>query len=689
MIRRVSLVAGLVAVSLLLLSTSFALYRAPRLPWTFSWNGKAWEVESGPPPLRQGEILSQLGGAPVTPLTLLVDNFPLQSRAEMLSWLEEKKRLYQRLQTDLVELQVGSKRVQAAVTHGSWDFLRGPALLHLPVGVAFFVVGWASYLRPGAGRQAFWFYLMCLAMSLVYITNVASLLAQTVFWPPLWALVNLLNASMFVLGPCLLFHFSLLIPRDRTRSWLLALVYGVSGSVIVTLAIPLHGLVVPGLFLGSLLAILQASIRYRNTIERQQMKWIGAGFALGVGPWLLINGFPMLLLGHRLMSDTVPGAFLIFIPLGMAVAVHRYRLFDIGTFLEGTFAYALTLVLLLICEWAVLTALGLSFAFDPGQVLLLAVLASGYGMVRWKLAGALAGWFRRRPLRAEQALELLRSQALGRPAEGVVPALQATVEQLLAPQWTRAEAGSPQIGARLDLEGEPTVLLSLGPETGLLCGPLPAGRAYSSETMYCLDQLARQASLYLENARLFEKANQEQARRLEERERLLGDLHDGVGAALAGIRLLSHEPEVTDLAGEALHELQSFLYDSPDYRMERERFVAELRSYASRLLADREFSLEARGDLQGTLPRSLALSLFRLLREAFNNARKHSGADRVSLSLDFSQQMEIILEDNGRGFSQVARGRGLGSIEKRVADLGGSLHWTTEFGVRLEIRIPL
>ena len=587
-----------------------------------------------------------------------------------------------------MELQVDSRVVRIPVRRHSWDFLRSSALLHLPVGIAFFVVGWATYLRPGAGRQAFWFYLMCLAMSLVYITNVASLLAQLVFWPPLWRLLNLVNVSTFVLGPCLLFHFSLLIPRDRTRPWLLTVLYTVCTLVIFTLCIPAHGLVVPGLFLGSLLAIAQASLSYRSAIERQQMKWIGIGFALGVGPWLLINGFPMLLLGHRLMTDTLPGAFLIFIPLGMAVAVHRYRLFDIGTFLEGTLAYALTLALLLLCEWAVLAALGLNFAFDASQVFLLAILASGYGMVRWKLSGVLAGWFRRRPISSEQALELLRGQAAGRPAAEISPALQTTVEQLLAPQWVRAEPGAEASGARLDLDGEPTVLLTIG-APGLRCGPLPSGRSYSSDTMHCLDQLAKQASLYLENALLFEKANREQAQRLEERERLLGDLHDGVGAALAGIRLLSQEPEVATLAGDALHELQSFLYDSPDYQMERSRFVAELRSYGNRLFADREFVFRAGGDLSGTLPRSLALSLFRLLREAFNNAQKHSQAQRVSLSLDFGKQIEVDLQDNGRGFAQVPRGRGLTSIEKRVADLGGKLKWSTHSGVRLEIQLPL
>lgn len=682
MIRKLALGGGLALVLLLLTSACLALYEAPRLPYSFGWDGQAWVAPSG-------QRLESLAGEPLSRYTLMVDNFSLQSRAEMLRWLDEKASLYEKLRGDRVELQLGQKHLMVPVRRHCWDFLHNSALLHLPVGVAFFVVGWATYLRPGAGRPAFWFYLMCLAMSLVYITNVSSLLAQTVFWPPLWKLVNLINVSTFVLGPCLLFHFSLLIPRDRSRPWLLIPVYCVSALVIFSLAIPLHPVVVPGLFLGSLLAILQASLSYRSTIERQQMKWIGAGFALGVGPWLLINGLPMLLLGHRLMTDTLPGAFLIFIPLGMAVAVHRYRLFDIGTFLEGTLTYALTLVLLLFCEWAVLAALGLGFSFDASQVFLLAIVASGYGMMRWKLAGILAGWFRRRPLSSQQALELLRIHSAGRPAAEVGPALQSTVEQLLAPQWTRPEKAGPPSGARLDLEGEATVLLSFGAHSGLRCGPLPPGRAYSSDTMRCLDILARQASLYLENALLFETANREQARRLEERERLLTDLHDGVGAALAGIRLLSHEPEVADLAGDALHELQSFLYDSPDYQMERARFVAELRCYGNRCLADRDFDFRAGGDLSGSLPRGLAISLFRLLREAFHNVQKHSQADRVSLSLDFAEQIEIKLEDNGRGFAQVTRGRGLNSIEKRVADLGGTLTWSTQEGVRLEIQLPL
>ncbi|MBS2035871.1 hypothetical protein JST97_12860 [bacterium] len=682
MIRKLSLVGGLLSVFCLLGISTWALYHAPRLPLQLAWDGQAWRVSQGPPPFRPGQRLLKIGSHPVNRFTLLADNSELKSREELLLWLKERQILFENLQSPQVELSLQDQTLSLPVNRDNWDFLENPGLLHLPVGIAFFVVGWASYLRPGANRQAFWFYLMCLSMSLVYISNVSSLLACWGLQPPFWTFLNLLNITNFVLAPCLLLHFSLLIPRERAPRWLLVLSYSICAAVTLSLAIEAHGLVVTSFFLGSLVAIAQATYSYRAAVERQQMKWIGAGFGLGISPWLLFNGFPLMLTGHRLLSDTVPGAFLIFIPLGMAVAVHRYRLFDIGTFLEGTLAYLITLGLLLFCEWAVLGALG-------PQGFLLAVLASSYGVVRLKLAGILANLFRRRPIAPGPALEKLRERAAGRPAQEIPQALKQSVDELLAPSWLKPESNTSLVGARLDLEGEATVLLGLGNQQGLRCGPLPAGRVYDSATVGVLDQLARQASLYLENALLFEEAHRQQTQRLQERERLLGDLHDGVGAALAGIRMLSQQEEVTSLAGDALHELQSFLYDSPDYQMERLRFLAELRSYANRVTEGHNFELKSTGDLTGTLPRAAALSLFRLLREGLNNALKHSQAEQIRLSLHFAEQLRVVLEDNGQGFSRPPRGRGLGGIEKRVADLGGTLTWQTQAGVRLEVILPL
>ena len=146
MIRRISLVGGLGAVVLLLLAACWALYQSPRLPYTFAWDGQAWVASSG-------ERLHRLNGQELTPYTLMVDNFALQSRAEMFRWFAEKDKLFQALEADQVELQMGSRVLRVPVHRQSWDFLKNPALLHLPVGIAFFVVGWATYLRPGAGRE--------------------------------------------------------------------------------------------------------------------------------------------------------------------------------------------------------------------------------------------------------------------------------------------------------------------------------------------------------------------------------------------------------------------------------------------------------------------------------------------------------------------------------------------------------
>ena len=104
MIRRISLVGGLATVVLLLCSAGWALYLSPRLPNSFAWDGQAWVVQDGNPPLQPGEHLSRLGGQPLTRYTFMVDNFALQSRDEMMQWFAEKERLYRALQADQVEV---------------------------------------------------------------------------------------------------------------------------------------------------------------------------------------------------------------------------------------------------------------------------------------------------------------------------------------------------------------------------------------------------------------------------------------------------------------------------------------------------------------------------------------------------------------------------------------------------------
>ena len=80
------------------------------------------------------------------------------------------------------------------------------------------------------------------------------------------------------------------------------------------------------------------------------------------------------------------------------------------------------------------------------------------------------------------------------------------------------------------------------------------------------------------------------------------------------------------------------------------------------------------------IPESLKTVIFRVLQESLNNVAKHSGADRVQLSLQQQDDtVTLIVEDNGGGFDTEKplpqdaseRGFGLSSMRERIELSGG------------------
>jgi signal transduction histidine kinase len=69
-------------------------------------------------------------------------------------------------------------------------------------------------------------------------------------------------------------------------------------------------------------------------------------------------------------------------------------------------------------------------------------------------------------------------------------------------------------------------------------------------------------------------------------------------------------------------------------------------------------------------------NLFLMVKEALNNALKHSGATEVRVEVTVENVLvKIIVEDNGHGFdmgnSVVRKGNGLENMRKRIESLGG------------------
>jgi len=101
-----------------------------------------------------------------------------------------------------------------------------------------------------------------------------------------------------------------------------------------------------------------------------------------------------------------------------------------------------------------------------------------------------------------------------------------------------------------------------------------------------------------------------------------------------------------------------------------------------------------------SIPGNVALCLYRIVQESFQNIAKHSGAQSVNVDLAVKRgELYLRIEDFGHGFdlqglqSQKRRKRGLGliSMEERVRLAGGTLTIDSKpgEGTRVQARVPL
>jgi signal transduction histidine kinase len=202
--------------------------------------------------------------------------------------------------------------------------------------------------------------------------------------------------------------------------------------------------------------------------------------------------------------------------------------------------------------------------------------------------------------------------------------------------------------------------------------------------------------------------------REEERRRLRRDLHDGVGSALAGARMLTEVvrrtvPE-TAAAGPLLATLAADLEAcSAEVRelidgLRPAALDRGLRPALTDLLgrfSDRvpEVSLSADG-LDAELPAAVEVATYRVVAEALTNVAKHARATSAAVTVRRDERhLEVRVRDDGVGFPASSgtggapvRGTGVGltSIRSRADELGGrcTIH-SGVGGTTVELLLPL
>jgi signal transduction histidine kinase len=455
--------------------------------------------------------------------------------------------------------------------------------------------------------------------------------------------------------------------------------------------------------------------RATSAVERQQLKWVALGLAtavvgLIVGA-LMLPAIPPSVIANRrrfaLIGMTLTSAVLLLIPFSIALALLRYRLWEVDR-LARRAAISGALI-------AVVTGIYASIVLGASA------LVPGGSSRLWPLVAAVVVALLLQPVRGRLERNVNRLfygqrddpyaviSSLGERLEGslsqedALPTIVETIAGALHLPYVAIglmQEGRVQIAARQGEPGAETIVFPLtsGSETvgELIVSPRSAGEPFSEADRRLLADVARQAGAAVEAVRLtkeLEQANRHLLSvRSEERQRLRRDLHDGLGPLLASQMLILDSartlmPSDPALAANLLTQLRQHIQTAVD---DVRRLVNSLRPAAldelGLLAAIREGTAGLqRGGLSivvdapaelGPLSAATETAAYRIAMEAVTNVVRHARARecRIVLSTEPDRVLRIVIRDDGVGIADDATaGVGLASMRERARALGGTL----------------
>ena len=217
-----------------------------------------------------------------------------------------------------------------------------------------------------------------------------------------------------------------------------------------------------------------------------------------------------------------------------------------------------------------------------------------------------------------------------------------------------------------------------------------------------MDEIGRLASAF--NTMLVERRDAERSL-----QKVLMDIHDGIGGITTNISLLSEIARKADpaeakkavatisgLAREGMGEIRSLMYSLDREDMTWHSLSVEIRNQGMKMVEPHSITFEMTSDISGTGPEPgslLCLSLFRIYRESLMNVIKHAKAKKVSVVLRVNRERLVLAVcDDGVGLIEPplsGKGRGISSMKTRAAEIGGTVMITSGRGACVSLEIPL
>jgi signal transduction histidine kinase len=542
-----------------------------------------------------------------------------------------------------------------------------------------------------------------------------------------------------VIGLLLLLFPDGRLPSRRWR-WLLwygGLVYGVLAvtaalwSVDVTGIFPHRTLpsLLPGQsaaqaiatpFLAIQLTVVAACVaalimRFRRSRgdERQQLKWFACTVTVVIAAVVISI---VVIVGNGRYSLVLFSL----IPVPIAVAVLKYRLYDLDLVISKAIMFG-TLAVFITAIYAATVAAAGALAGRRGSLALAAVAAAVIAVAFQPLRERVQHLANRVVYGRRATPYEVLAQFSGRMADayateevprrmaqilvGGTGAQIAEVWLALGPELHRAAAwpGDTLAAATLPVTaagGLPLVpgadravpVLHQGHLLGALIVRMPPGSPLTAVQDKLIRDLAGQAGLVLRNAALIEELRASRQRLVaaqdQERRRIERNIHDGAQQQLVALAvqlrltdsLIDDDPaqahaalrEMQEQAGEAARDLRELAHGIYPPLLADRGLSDALEAQARR--SPVPVTTESRGI--GRYPQEVEAAVYFCCLEALQNVAKYSKAASARLSVSaVNSRLSFEVTDDGRGFdpAATAHGTGLEGMTDRIEALGGSI----------------
>ena len=433
------------------------------------------------------------------------------------------------------------------------------------------------------------------------------------------------------------------------------------------------------------------------------------GVSLGLAVPLFVVG--SLLWGVVPGAEVLPVLAFLALPAGIAVAVLKYRLYEIDLIVNRTLVYG-TLTVGVVAGYVAVVGLVGATLSSRGD-LLVSLVVTGIVAVCFQPVRESMQRFVNRLMYGDRDDPYAAIAGLGRTLasslrpDAVFPTVVETIGRTLALQYVGlAIAADAQREARVAAEhGTPGADVLAFPlvHQGIAVGELRlsprVGERLRERDHRLIVDLVPQVAAAVHAVGLSHELQSARQRivqlREEERRRIRRDLHDGLGPALAGLTFtLEAVRNLTDSDLERADELlvsatrqvqtmigdvRQLIYGLRPPALDQLGLAASLRGLASQESSpETTVTIDAPSALPA-LPAAVEVAAFWIAQEALTNVKRHAHARTCNVRVAVEQTaLRLEIADDGGGLSQGSTGIGLHTMRERAAEIGG----TCEIGSR-------